>query len=355
MNLTVYQKIDNTLLKLAPKTRILQYLEAKNSQVEKEKFLKGDIKNPRFKYSSPRYDVKKLDITLQKLTPPDDELGKLLKAQIENLKLKNKIIKKLGNSKVVINASRKLYGKPSRKLVKISEKLVKKLSKRKNSEKNTIEANKVVSKVKKHLKELGLTNWQVISNNRHSVSVSPTTRTITISKYKKYSPEALKRLIVHEINVHVFRAENGFEQPLKMFGVELPDYLATEEGIAAFFEKKYHLASPASNIRFPLRVIAIDAVNNNLTFRECFEKLKSFGIDSDTCWETTYRAFRGGGYLKDHVYLEGYYKVKEFLKNGGNLDDLYVGKIGLKHLELCKQLSEDGIIKSPKYLPGERE
>lgn len=68
----------------------------------------------------------------------------------------------------------------------------------------------------------------------------------------------------------------------------------------------------------------------------------------------TIRAKRGlgdtskpGGFIKDHVYLEGKVLLDDFVKDGGDLTPLYAGKIGLQHIDLVKK----GIIKPPKYMP----
>ncbi len=49
-----------------------------------------------------------------------------------------------------------------------------------------------------------------------------------------------------------------------------------------------------------------------------------------------------GGFIKDHVYLEGKRALEGFIAKGGNITPLYAGKIGLV---------EEGIILPPAYLP----
>lgn len=354
MDLKIHQKVDKTLQEISSKLTILMYLEATNSQEEKRGFLEGKTENPKFKYRAPHYDTKGVNVTLTQLEPSNDELGKLLRDKIKELRLKNEIIANLGNEEITRKASKELFCEPSRDLINKAKKRVEKWAQNKSlhtNEDQNLKAEQIAKKLKSYLDKTGMEHWKVVESKRSSASVSKTARTIKISTYKKYSKQAIERLKIHEINVHVLRAENGKRQKLNIFASGLPNYLPTEEGIAAYLEEKFNVASPVSNVRFPLRVLAVNAVNDNLTFRECFEQLRSFGVDDDLCWETTYRAFRGGGYLKDHVYLEGYYKIKDFVENGGNLEDLYIGKIGLEHLELCKQLVKDGILKPPKYLP----
>ena len=100
------------------------------------------------------------------------------------------------------------------------------------------------------------------------------------------------------------------------------------------------------------RVIAVDSVVKELSFRDCFGALVDYDFTEDDAWNLTVRAYRGGGFIKDHVYLEGYYKVKEFAENGGDICDLYVGKVGIDDLPLVKKLLDKGILKEPTYLPS---
>ena len=54
-----------------------------------------------------------------------------------------------------------------------------------------------------------------------------------------------------------------------------------------------------------------------------------------------------GGFLKDHVYLQGMLTINDYVKNGGDVKLLYAGKIGVKDVYLVKE----GIIKPAKILP----
>ena len=54
------------------------------------------------------------------------------------------------------------------------------------------------------------------------------------------------------------------------------------------------------------------------------------------------RVYRGGGLTKDFQYLEGLRDVLEYLKNGGDPAPLFVGKIGLSHLDIVAELMMRG-------------
>ncbi len=136
-----------------------------------------------------------------------------------------------------------------------------------------------------------------------------------------------------------------------MFALGLPGYLSTEEGLAAYFEELTGNTDEEKMRDYAGRVIAVNSVCKNLSFREAYEKLRGYGFTEGKAWRLAIRAHRGGGYIKDHVYLKGYFQVKKFAEKNGDLKSLYVGKIGIQHLPLVKNLLKEGILKKPKYLP----
>ena len=166
--------------------------------------------------------------------------------------------------------------------------------------------------------------------------------------FKAIDPERLK---VHEVGVHALRAANGYEQPLKIFALGLPGYLPTEEGLSSYFEEFTGNTSEETMRDYAARVIAVDSVCQGLNFRQTFDRLKSYELTNDQAWNLAIRAHRAGGYIKDHVYLDGHRKVKEFVASDGDFNTLYVGKVGIEDLPLVRRLVKEGTLREAKYKP----
>ncbi len=355
MKLDKYQDLDKKISQLSLELRIIKALEATNSQSEKKAFLSGEKKNPQFLYHDSLYDIKKFNYHLRNIRVGYDQVGRLYRDIIDRLRLKGEILANVGSVRKVKNRSNKLYGKPDSKLVKDACTLLDSLingKKRKIRRVKLYQAQEVRDILKNYLKKLGVRGWRVVIRNQHSVSVASLSRIIKISRYKRYTKKDIERLIQHEINGHVFRALNGYLQPLMIFVLGLPGYLPTEEGIAIYLEEKSKLATISSKKRLALRVIAVDMVYKGADFRQTFDVINSYENNRKKCWDITYRVFRGGGFLKDHVYLKGYLEVKNYLSNGGRLDDLYFGKFGLNQMDLVKDLYSDEVLIKPHFLPG---
>ncbi len=63
------------------------------------------------------------------------------------------------------------------------------------------------------------------------------------------------------------------------------------------------------------------------------------------------RLYRGGGLTKDAVYLRGLMQILRYLREGGELEPLFVGKVASAHLPLIAELSMREIIKRPALRP----
>ena len=61
--------------------------------------------------------------------------------------------------------------------------------------------------------------------------------------------------------------------------------------------------------------------------------------------------FRGGGLVKDAVYLRGLIHVLDYLSQGGDLAQLYIGKIAASHIGVIEELRHRKILHPPPLQP----
>ena len=90
--------------------------------------------------------------------------------------------------------------------------------------------------------------------------------------------------------------------------------------------------------------------------REILKEFNGESIDEEECWQMTLRVKRGSGRTenpgantKDHLYLQGLLNVKEYLRKGNEIEDLYYGKLACNEVEMAKK---DFELVKPKYLPN---
>lgn len=156
-------------------------------------------------------------------------------------------------------------------------------------------------------------------------------------------------LIQHEIATHILTYCNGKNQPLKQMYAGFSGYDQLQEGLAVLAE--YLVDGLTVNRLRTLagRVVAAEAMVKGADFIGTFDLLRTnHNFTESTAYYITMRIFRGGGLVKDFVYLAGLLNVMEYLKNGGNLETLYAGKFNINHVELVEELLHRNVLRTPK-------
>ena len=128
-----------------------------------------------------------------------------------------------------------------------------------------------------------------------------------------------------------------------MFVFGFPGYLKTEEGLAVFNEERSGLLSNDILRTYAGRAVAVNLALKN-SFSTVYTTLLEF-FPKEEAYTIALRVKRGmtntakpGAHTKDHIYLSGWYSVKNFIAQGGRLNQLYIGKIGIQHVPLLSKL-----------------
>ena len=169
-------------------------------------------------------------------------------------------------------------------------------------------------------------------------------------------------LLQHEIGTHLITRYNGRVQPFQQLEVGLAGYDGLQEGLAVLAE---YLVGGLSRFRMRVlaaRVVAARQMLDGASFIDTFRTLdRNYEFSQRTAYTITMRIYRGGGLTKDAVYLRGLLHILKYLREGGELEPLFIGKVAAAHLPLIAELAMRGIIKPPalhpRYLehPGAQE
>jgi uncharacterized protein (TIGR02421 family) len=157
------------------------------------------------------------------------------------------------------------------------------------------------------------------------------------------------------VETHVLTYLNGKAQRLQQLYIGFPGYDELQEGLAVLSE---YMVGGLTGTRMRLlaaRVVAARSLVDGASFVEVFNELnKTYGFERKTAFNITTRTFRGGGLTKDAIYLRGLVKLLEYLKHGGEIEPLFVGKISANHVAIIKELQWRKILKPimlrPAYL-----
>lgn len=159
-------------------------------------------------------------------------------------------------------------------------------------------------------------------------------------------------LIAHEVGTHIVTYVNGRAQPFRQLAIGLPGYDELQEGFAVFAE---YLVGGFSRPRLRLlaaRVLAAHRMLEGADFVEVFRELdRAHDFAQRTAFGVTMRVFRGGGLTKDIVYLRGLARVLRYLREGGSLEPLLIGKLGPDHIPIVEELQWRRVLHPPPLRP----
>ncbi len=178
---------------------------------------------------------------------------------------------------------------------------------------------------------------------------------LLISSRSKIPTSRINALLQHEVGTHILTYFNGRAQPFQQLYTGLAGYEALQEGLAVLSE---YMVDGLSRPRLRLlaaRVAAVRYLTEGASFIDTFRELyHTYGFAQRTAFIITMRIYRGGGLTKDAVYLKGLVTLLEYLKRGGALDPLYVGKITADDIPLIRELQWRQVLHpaplKPRYL-----
>lgn len=175
---------------------------------------------------------------------------------------------------------------------------------------------------------------------------------LLISRSSRTPESRVAALLQHEVGTHVVTYLNGRAQPLKQLQSGLAGYDEIQEGLAVTAE---FLVGGLSRPRLRLiaaRVVGVRCLLDGASFVETYRVLTdTHGLPRSTAFGVTMRIYRGGGFTKDAVYLRGLEQVLTYLAAGGDTEPLLVGKIGLQHVGVVRELLYRGVLTPPLVRP----
>ncbi|CAN5782324.1 flavohemoglobin expression-modulating QEGLA motif protein [soil metagenome] len=175
---------------------------------------------------------------------------------------------------------------------------------------------------------------------------------LLVSKTTSIAAARADALIQHEVGTHVLTHHNGSVQPLSQLSSGLAGYEELQEGIAVFME---YLAGglSASRLRtLAARVAAVRCLTDGAEFPEAFRELTHrYNVRERAAFTLCMRVYRSGGLTKDLVYLRGLVSLLNYLREGGDLEPLFMGKIALAHVPLMRELRWRQVLRPPSLLP----
>jgi uncharacterized protein (TIGR02421 family) len=162
----------------------------------------------------------------------------------------------------------------------------------------------------------------------------------------------LQAALAHEIGTHVLTYHNGRQQPFRELYTGMAGYETFQEGLAVLSEYLVGELDESRLRQLAGRVLAVHMIIDGADFIETFQSLhQQYGFSARAAFMMTMRTFRGGGYTKDAIYLQGLVEILDYLAKGKDLQSLYLGKVAHEYLPLVEELRWRQILLAPTLVP----
>lgn len=350
-----YSEVDQKLIKIDEKLKLLYHLRPINLADEHDKFFKNFKQNPQFEYPDLKFDLYDVRKELDHIITDDTPVGILFEKKREEILHKINLLNSRGFADEFTEASVDLYGKPSEALLQEAKEYLKNASITYSEPKGIMSAEEAKIQLDNVFVDYGLSNWEVkIKEDMVSDAIAGKNNRLFVRKGAMFTEARLENLIIHEIETHILTAENGKSQSYELFNRGLANYLETQEGLAIYnilSQKK----EEEKNLYLAISLVyAVDLAMTH-SFVDIFEKMLDAKIPPERAWRNALKVKRGledtkepGGFTKDFLYYKGYKQIQSFVAKGGKIKDLYRGKFNADDIDIILQIPE---LKEPKYLP----
>lgn len=348
-----YYDLDQQLINIDNKIKLLYHLRPINLVQEKERFFNDNKYNPEFEYPKMKFNTMETFDEIYKIETDNSPLGKIFEEKKKEIIIKINLLESI-NEENFTRYSSELYGSPSEEDYKFCKKNILENKKLETGESQNINSEEAKIEFEKAFKRYSL-NWKVkLKEDLVSNCVAGKNNSLFLKSDAIFSKERIEELIIHEIETHIITAENGKNQPYSIFNRGLANYLTTQEGLAMYNVEKQRNQDFLKNIKALSHIIAIYESKNH-GFREVYNSLRELGLGEEQSFRSTLKAKRGfyntsreGAFTKDYIYFKGYFKVKKYIEEGGDIKELFMGKFDLDDLAIIKNIPG---IKEAKILP----
>lgn len=345
-------QIDSKLYKLVQDVDILSFVNPINLQAEKRKFFKAPgTYQPDFRYKPINIDpylVKQQLFSLPVDIIQDVSIRNLYRRVIEAFADKVDQLATIGLDSFQYNCLR-YYGEPNQGDLD-NAKFILHAHEWQQDQEPQVDSQGLMTMVEQLADELKLP-YSISRSNRIIANAMVKGDKVIINQAAQTSVMDARALIQHEVGVHLVTSINAQSQPLKILQLGLPLYTMTQEGVAILSELLCGNMNITRLQTLALRVIAVHSMLREQNFCKTFALLtEQYRVDHERAFTITARAYRGGGFTKDYLYLKGFKQALHAWHNEDNFHNLLIGKTSLADLPVLSELIERGILNPPKYI-----
>ena len=346
------RRLDSELFDLVKGFNILDSVSPVNYRQEKTAFFESSFsRSPAFVYATQKVDsfcLKRslFNLPVDKLADP--ALSQLYSDVIESYVDKIDQYKSIGTADFLYESFR-YYGEPSEKDIRNANFILHLPDPDPGSD-EMLCADEIVNRLEQFARAEGY-DYQIRLEDSMIANALVSGTTVKVNRSACVSATEVNALAHHELGVHLVTTLNARRQPLKILSMGCPVNTMTQEGLAILSE---YLAGCMTLPRLKvlaLRVLAVESMVEENDFKKTFLFLKEqHNVADDQAFTITARVYRGGGFTKDYLYLQGLHQMLNAYETRPDFNNLLAGKVSIEHLPVITGLIDKGYLLKPELI-----
>jgi uncharacterized protein (TIGR02421 family) len=331
---------------------ILQAVSPLNYRQEKAAFLESNYRHaPKFSYAKTQLDVFTRKRALYNLPIEDlsnPTLVTLYQQVIHSYADKLDQFLSIGTPDFLYDSMR-YYGEPSIKDIRNAH-FILHLPDEEIENDPEYDANGISKWLTRFAQDAGYEHEIVLDSSLIANALVSDTR-VKVNLSARIKETELKALAHHELGVHLATTLNAKQHPLKIMTLGSPVNTTTQEGLAILCE---YLSGNLTLSRLKvlaMRVLAVASLIKDKNFNDTFLLLKEqYHVADELAFTITARVYRGGGFTKDYLYLQGFRQMLNAYEQRSDFQNLLCGKASLEQLDMITEMVNDGYLNPPKFI-----
>ncbi|MAZ65511.1 MAG: flavohemoglobin expression-modulating QEGLA motif protein [Kangiellaceae bacterium] len=350
---TTLHQLDQALYECISGIDILEAVAPVNYKEERARFFQSNFSlNPRFAYNEHNVDLFKTKRALYQLpveSLQDSDLETLYGDIIESYVDKLDQFKSVGTTDFLYDSLR-YYGEPSPKDIGNARFILHLPDDLDPRQDTLLDAAVIASRLDVFGQRYGY-EYQISLHDSMIANALVSGLRIKVNSSARVTQTELDALAHHELGVHLVTTLNARKQPLRILTLGSPVNTTTQEGLAILCE---YLSGNLTLSRLKilaLRVLAVQSMMQEKDFKQTFLMLKEqYQVLDEQAFTITARVYRGGGFTKDFLYLQGLHQMMNAYEQRDDFNNLLAGKASLEQLPLITRLIEKGILSAPELI-----
>ena len=353
--------VDRRLSEIGDSFDFLLQVTPVNAEAAWREFRRSKFQRvPRFYYPPLAVEPARLKRLLHEVrieSIEDPTLGDLFRQRQDELDRKITMLKDINTPRFLLG-SRQVFGDVSGELLGLAQDLLRRLPSRSRDEtrEGSVSAEEFAAHARKEIEYYRARHpdFKATATVRDDLfsGLLCSRGDLLIGHQTTIPRRRVEALLQHEVGTHLVTYYNGMAEPFQQLHSGFAGYDALQEGLAVLTE---YLVGGMSVQRLRLlgaRVVAVNMLIEGAAFVDAFRTLdRDYGFSQRVAYAITMRTYRGGGLTKDAVYLQGLVAILDYLRGGGQLDPLFVGKIAAEHIPLIQELQHRKVLKPPTLRP----